>query len=88
MPAAAPRPCTYPGCGRLVRDGSGRCEAHAHKDNRPNSSKRGYGAAWQKARAVFLRINPLCVHCHQSGRLTAASVVDHIEPHRGDPELF
>lgn len=26
--------------------------------------------------------------CRSAGRLTAASVVDHIRPHRGDAELF
>jgi 5-methylcytosine-specific restriction enzyme A len=26
--------------------------------------------------------------CERDGRVTAASVVDHITPHRGDPALF
>ena len=28
MPSAAPRPCSHPGCGGLVRDGTGRCPKH------------------------------------------------------------
>lgn len=34
MPTLAPRPCKHPGCGQLVRDGSGYCQAHqADKKN-------------------------------------------------------
>lgn len=52
------------------------------------SSQRGYDYRWQKARAQFLLDNPLCVYCARIGRTTAASVVDHIIPHRGDRDLF
>jgi 5-methylcytosine-specific restriction protein A len=30
----------------------------------------------------------LCVECLKENRLTPAEVVDHIKPHRGDPQLF
>ncbi|CQJ05243.1 HNH endonuclease [Yersinia bercovieri] len=43
---------------------------------------RVYGSRWAKARAAFLRDNPLCVMCQQQGRIEAATVVDHIAPHR------
>ncbi|KOR47163.1 endonuclease [Xanthomonas oryzae] len=43
---------------------------------------------WRKLRAVFLKSNPLCVYCLEDNRTTAATVVDHIQPHRGDSELF
>ncbi len=33
-------------------------------------------------------INPFCIKCHIEGRITRATVVDHIKPHRGDQELF
>jgi 5-methylcytosine-specific restriction protein A len=26
--------------------------------------------------------------CHDEGRVELATVVDHVTPHRGDPELF
>lgn len=52
------------------------------------STQRGYGYKWQKAREAFLRENPLCVRCTAEGRVTVATVVDHIEPHRGDQSLF
>ena len=53
-----------------------------------NSAARGYGHAWRVARAAFLADHPLCVMCMQAGRVVAASVVDHIQPHRGDMALF
>jgi hypothetical protein len=31
---------------------------------------------------------PLCAMCLTEGRTTAATVADHVTPHRGDPELF
>lgn len=43
---------------------------------------------WKKERAAFLVVNPLCEKCDQSGRVTAATIVDHRIPHRGDPILF
>lgn len=55
-----------------------------------SSSERGYGYAWQKARLRFLQAHPLCVMCQdmKPPRVTAAEVVDHIIPHKGDQELF
>jgi 5-methylcytosine-specific restriction protein A len=43
---------------------------------------------WEKARAAYLAEHPLCVMCKADGRLTGATVVYHIKPHKGDPELF
>lgn len=41
-----------------------------------------YGSRWDKARLSFLRSNPLCRMCAEQGRTIAATVVDHIEPHK------
>ena len=35
-----------------------------------------------------MRDNPLCLHCQADGRTVAASVVDHIRPHKGNQVLF
>ena len=53
-----------------------------------SSTAKGYGYRWQKARAQFLLEHPLCVMCQEAGRATAATVVDHKVPHRGDKTLF
>lgn len=84
-------PCRAGGCRELVRDGSGYCAKHAKRPEpvkRESSTKRGYGYAWQKARAGYLRNHPLCRSCEAKGLLVAAEHVDHIKPHHGDKTLF
>lgn len=46
------------------------------------------GRTWKKLRLYHLTRNPLCVMCEREGRLTRANVVDHIQAHRGDMQLF
>lgn len=97
MPISAAKPCRHSGCGVLVRDGGSYCQAHKKvvrkqvEDRRESSTKRGYGYKWQQAREQFLREHPLCEcpEC-QCGKLrvTPATVVDHIIPHKGDAKLF
>lgn len=41
-----------------------------------------YGSKWDRERLIFLRAHPLCVMCQEQGRVTAATVVDHIIPHK------
>lgn len=47
-----------------------------------NNGPRVYGSRWDKARLSFLTAHPLCVMCQQQGRIAAATVVDHITPHK------
>lgn len=47
-----------------------------------NTADRGYGSAWQRARAHYLRAHPLCAMCQQLGRAELATVVDHRIPHK------
>lgn len=55
---------------------------------RGSARERGYTRRWDKARLTYLQRHPLCVYCERQGRVTAATVVDHIIPHRGDQKLF
>lgn len=55
---------------------------------RPNATPRQRGRAWMERRAAWLRQHPLCCYCEREGRLSPATVVDHIIPHRGDERLF
>lgn len=66
----------------------GRTVARDYDARRGSAHSRGYGAQWRRARAAFLVRHPLCRDCEKSGRVTAATVVDHITPHRGDMRLF
>lgn len=52
------------------------------------STQRGYGYAWQKARGEHLYENPLCGMCEAIGIVRVATVVDHIDPHRGNQDVF
>jgi 5-methylcytosine-specific restriction protein A len=45
-------------------------------------------ARWKRKRAEQLQREPLCAMCRAVGRTVAASVADHVKPHRGDPHLF
>lgn len=54
----------------------------SNRHARTSSSKRGFDYRWQKARETYLRNNPLCIDHKQRGKIVAATVVDHIVPHR------
>jgi 5-methylcytosine-specific restriction enzyme A len=45
-------------------------------------------AHWIKGRLRHLAKYPLCKYCELQGRVTAATIVDHIVPHKGDETLF
>lgn len=86
------RTCAQRGCPALVT--SGRCQAHARQVDRQRGTarERGYGTAWDAYSVQFRRQHPICgerhdgtldathSRCLQSGRLTLAQCVDHIEP--------
>lgn len=91
MPKAAKHPCPHPGCGVLVDSGTRYCPAHQpaadarqqerariYDEKRPEA-KFYHGARWKRLRAWFLRRHPLCEMCLQAGRITPATVVDHIK---------
>jgi 5-methylcytosine-specific restriction protein A len=92
MPHAAKRPCLHAGCPVLV--GSGYCVAHAPvhtralDQQRGSRHERGYDSKWVKARAGYLAHHPLCAECERNGMVAAATVVDHIVPHKLDMTLF
>src|SRR4051812_44834781 len=56
--------------------------------SRPSARERGYSSRWEKARLAFLTSHPHCVMCLNQGRRVMATVVDHVQPHRGDSKLF
>jgi 5-methylcytosine-specific restriction enzyme A len=54
--------------------------------SRKTAAERGYDRRWRKARAAYLASHPICVHCEREGRVTAATVVDHVERHEGQQD--
>ncbi len=92
-PTAAPHPCGQPGCSAVVPRGARYCDVHlkarrkADDDRRGSSTERGYDQTWRRVRAAHLSRHPLCVLCQAEGRLTPATVVDHIISINERPDL-
>ncbi len=83
MPSFPSRPCTYAGCGRLVNDGTSRCEQHPHKAwarTATPAPQRPSGRANQRLRRELFEREPLCVECKRRGRVSLATQRDHIVP--------
>lgn len=55
---------------------------------RPAWKDRLYGRRWKNYAHGFLLEHPLCIRCERAGRVQPANVVDHIQPHKGDENLF
>jgi 5-methylcytosine-specific restriction protein A len=91
-PFAPKHPCSYPGCAILTN--ASRCDHHKKQEQqeydrlRGHPASRGYNYAWRKASREYLARNPLCAKCLERNRVVAATVTDHIIPHKGDPGLF
>ncbi len=47
-----------------------------------------YNYRWRQERIHFLQEQPLCRYCAEQGRITPATVVDHIIPHKNNHDLF
>ena len=82
MPTAAPKPCTAPGCGVLVRDGGNRCTKHQREPwvKKPIATQRVTGRRLQAMRESLFRRQPLCVECEQLGLVVLARQRDHVVP--------
>ncbi len=80
MPMSAPKPCSQPGCGVLVRDGTSRCPKHKREAwaKSPTAAKRVTGRRLQALRERLFTDNPLCVECERQGRVTLATQRDHV----------
>ncbi len=91
MPQKLNRPCRYPGCPGFCAQGQVFCKDHMAWSGdrlRGGADARGYDTRWRTARKRYLSYHPLCVECLKEKKLTPATVVDHIVPHRGNQKLF
>ena len=85
------RPCRHPGCPELTRDGY--CATH-----KPQRALRRESAEWHgwyslpiwrnELRPAQLMREPFCRECAKRGYRVRATVVDHVQPHRGNWDLF
>ena len=91
--------CSEPGCAAIVP--AGKCATHAAEADHARGSRRarGYRNRWARAAARFRARYPLCgmrpngqppvmSRCFDERRIALAYQVDHVVPHRGDPDLF
>jgi len=96
MNRKANRACKEPGCVAYAAVGSAYCKAHgAVRSREYRSSEHKKEAArlyrtgqWQALRRQQLTLLPFCAECLKAGKYTLASEVDHVVPHRNDPQLF
>ena len=85
MPYDVSHPCSFPGCPKLVSRGSSRCELHRNRDRiYPDHQKLYNTRKWKRLRRLHLRAHPWCKICNTDENLE----VDHIEDHKGNPDLF
>lgn len=54
--------------------------AKAWRTTRKSRQARGYGRQHEIMREIVLREEPLCRPCQAEGRVTAATIADHIKP--------
>jgi len=91
MPIASPRPCSKPGCGKLVPHG-GPCPGNhptreqARDRARGTFRERGYDTRWDKLSKRWRRLHPLCALCKAQGKTVLGDLVDHIVSVRRAPE--
>ena len=89
MPHAALKPCSYPSCPNLVKHGYCQLHRKAEINYHNQDAQKLYGTArWQRLRRLQLSKEPWCAECLLSNIYTPATDVDHIQPHRGNPQLF
>ena len=88
MPSRSLHPCRFPGCDALVSQGN--CPQHSTKNiERDPQVKRLYNSRrWQSMRVSQLAQEPWCAECLSHGEYVPANEVDHVNPHRGDSNLF
>lgn len=93
MPTRGPRVCSRPGCrevaatGRYCTDCTTVVQTQSD-ERRGTAASRGYGRRWRRESKAYLAEHPLCARHQRAGKVRAASLVDHVRPHRGDMALF
>lgn len=92
MPHAPRRPCVQSGCAHLQPCPVHKRHQQAGQTYRDRKAHEPWSALydtarWKRLRRAVLADEPLCRQCAQDGQTTLATVIDHIQPHRGDDTL-
>lgn len=73
------KPCVHPLCGRLGCTEHKRERQVVYDRHRGSARKRGYDSRWEKKRAEYLKLHPVC-ELQMSGCTKRANTVDHRIP--------
>lgn len=94
MPYKTKKPCAFPRCPATVPAGTKYCETHRHllndeKQGNNRQRRKLYDTSrWRKLRNLKINSDPLCEECLRNDRITGAEEIDHIQPHKGNSDLF
>jgi 5-methylcytosine-specific restriction endonuclease McrA len=82
--------CKEYGCRSNKTHRSAYCIKHGGglTDKSKQNNKLYNQQTWTKIRQRQLSASPLCVRCKSNGKITAATTVDHVFPHRRDATAF
>jgi 5-methylcytosine-specific restriction protein A len=89
VPSAPLKPCSYPGCGRLVQPSERRCHLHSAQEQRQYDREQRspevvafyHSRFWRRLSvACKERARGLCEECNRSGAYNTGCQADHIVP--------
>lgn len=95
--------CAARSCDEIAEPGEAHCPEHLEERRTASNARKAQAkltavaragaelyrtTRWRRLRLIHLAAHPLCADCGSVGLVTAATDVDHIKPHRGDPALF
>ncbi len=87
MPRKPDKPCSYPGCPKLVPAGQTFCSEHMKQMNqryeryeRDPATRSRYGKQWKRIRYKYVQEHPFCEECMKHGELVLTEQVHHIVP--------
>lgn len=63
-------------------------QVREYDQHRGSARERGYTKQWDNEARRYKYEHPLCLGCSAIGRTVPTTVVDHVEPHKGDQEKF
>lgn len=81
------KPPVFRPAGWKPRPQAERERKRALDQRRGSARQRGYDRDWEQVRLQVLADEPLCRFCVEAGRVTAATVVDHIQTIAERPDL-
>lgn len=93
-PGALQRSCPVFGCPNVLP-----CAVHSKRSAKPQHHFLYDKQRWRRVSKLFLKRHPRCgdrpgglppvmSQCRADGRITAASITDHVVPHKGQKQLF